>query len=449
MQLVRMYLKNITDLLVATYKVIDLRLIIIENGSEIAFLRIYFSKNPKISKKNASFFNSISEDIRFVHEILDITQTNSLMAGLRNGELKLNGSTYRISNGEANYLNDNLDNDRLYSKWVQDLYSREQEFPFLLILPPFDMTCGGILATHGIKNSIKGYNIQKIIHSFLDASSINNTNSRIVLLLPIYCILKRFIYDFEVLVHKELASQISLRLLNGDPRSIPLSDIIKDNSSILAHYLIEDDLIKGASHIGIYHHSLEIELFNEPVISKPSKPPLPNIIRHETKQESRLLIERDESKFLERKPFLIGKEFDVMKTIDSFLNTEGGVLIIGQGDDKRIIGLDNDYNKLEGDRENFDKFKNHLRKLIKDKFFQNAMVWEFIDIERIGEEDKDVCIIDIRKSHIPVFVYYEGKQYFYVRQIDNSTKLERYELSSYIIQHFCKAYDENSRHVSS
>lgn len=245
------------------------------------------------------------------------------------------------------------------------------------------------------------------------------------------------IYDFELVVHKDLTSQLSLRFLNDEPRSIPLSDINSDSPNGLMKYPIEHALIEGSSYISVYNDSLQIELFNEKIINKPPKKPLPNIIRHETKQDLRLLLERDESKFLERKPFLTGKEFDVMRTIDSFLNTEGGVLIIGQSDDKSIIGLDMDYTKLKGDRENFDKFRSHLRKLIKDKYFQNAIVWDFIGIERFKMKDKDICILDICKSNIPIFVYNDnGYQSFYIRQTDSSTKLEKSELSFYIMRHF-------------
>ncbi len=123
--------------------------------------------------------------------LVDITYSNDLMANSRNSQLDLRGYTYKISTNEANYLNRNLENDRLYSKWVQDLYSREQDFPLLLIRPPPDMPCSGILSSHSIEDSIKGYDTASIIHSFLDASSINNTNARLVILLPIYCILKK------------------------------------------------------------------------------------------------------------------------------------------------------------------------------------------------------------------------------------------------------------------
>jgi predicted HTH transcriptional regulator len=114
---------------------------------------------------------------------------------------------------------------------------------------------------------------------------------------------------------------------------------------------------------------------------------------------------------LERKPFLTfdyirksenkNKEFDVMRAIDSFLNTEGGVLIIGVDDNKTILGLNGDYSIFTGERENFDKFQNYLRKLIRDNYFKNSIVGELIEIKRFNIEGKDICLIDIRKSPVP------------------------------------------------
>jgi hypothetical protein len=157
-----MDLTTITQQLLPTYKIIDIRLIAVRDISEIAFLRIYFSKDSNIHKKNENFFNSISEDIRFVHEILDITSIGDLIAGFEEGKLVLRGNTYEISTEESNYLNGDLENTKLYSKWVQDLYARAEDFPLLLIRPPSSMTCSRILSSNGISNSIKGYDSSHI-----------------------------------------------------------------------------------------------------------------------------------------------------------------------------------------------------------------------------------------------------------------------------------------------
>jgi hypothetical protein len=231
-----------------------------------------------------------------------------------------------------------------------------------------------------------------------------------------------------------------VRLLNREPRLFEISNANGESSSQMSTHTIEHSSIKDCSQIIVYETALEIELFNEQITSIPSAESLSGLILPKTKEEARLLIERDECKTIERKPSLFDHEFDVMRTIDSFLNTEGGELIIGQGDDKSILGLEGDYVRLPGNRENFDKFRNYLMKLIKDKYFLNSIVLEFLEAGRHEIDNKDICILHIQKSYIPIFVYHEGNQLFYVRRMDNSTRLEKYDLSAYIMQHFCKSY---------
>jgi predicted HTH transcriptional regulator len=92
-----------------------------------------------------------------------------------------------------------------------------------------------------------------------------------------------------------------------------------------------------------------------------------------------------------------------MRAIDSFLNTEEGLLIIGVDDNKRPLGLDGDYSAIKGDRNNFDKVQNHLRKLIQNTYFKNSIVQQLIEIKRSQIDGKDVCLIDIHNSTVPIF----------------------------------------------
>lgn len=131
------------------------------------------------------------------------------------------------------------------------------------------------------------------------------------------------------------------------------------------------------------------------------------------------------------------KEFDVMRAINSFLNSTGGILLIGVADDKTIIGLEGDYSILPGERKNFDAFENRLRNLMRTKYFRSSFVGELITVRHSLLSHNDVCLIEIRKSEIPLFVYAEdNKQYFFVRQGNNTSKLEGIELSHYIKRHF-------------
>ncbi|MGC1929024.1 MAG: ATP-binding protein [Candidatus Nitrosopolaris sp.] len=313
----------------------------------------------------------------------------------------------------------------------------------------FSNTCSGILSSYDIPSKVKGFETSKLIHSFLDSSSINSSNSRLVILLPIYCALKQVLSSFNLVVHNKLVNQISLRILDGSPKSYPLSEIINANSSELISYHVQDALLKDGSEISTYIDSLDLELDKKEIVNMPlGTIGLPKAIQYDSEEDIRLIIQRDECKHLERKPYLsydpktkcknTGKEFDVMRAIDSFLNTEGGLLIIGVDDNKKILGLEADYSSLPGERENFDKFQNYLRMLIRNKYFKNSIVEQLIEIKRSEIDGKDICLIDIRKSPFPIFIFREEQgQQFYIRAGDNSTKIDRMELSDYLKRHFC------------
>jgi predicted HTH transcriptional regulator len=136
----------------------------------------------------------------------------------------------------------------------------------------------------------------------------------------------------------------------------------------------------------------------------------------------------------------VNKEFDVMIAIDSFLNSEGGILIIGVADDKTIVGLKGDYSILLGDRKNSNGFENKLRNLIQTKFFKTSLVGGLIKVKFHRHElsDCEICVIEVGKSHVPIFSYNEDqRQHFFVRQGNRTNKLEGIELSDYIKRHFC------------
>lgn len=90
---------QIVDSLSHTYKKIDIRLVIIRNQniSEIAFLKILFSKEENLNQKELSFFNSFSHVLQFIRKILDISDAGILIQNLQNGILKLEGNSYALS----------------------------------------------------------------------------------------------------------------------------------------------------------------------------------------------------------------------------------------------------------------------------------------------------------------------------------------------------------------
>src|SRR5215469_16602286 len=155
-----MYLQQIVDSLSHTYKKVDIRLVIVrgQNSSEIAFLKILFSKEENLKQKGLSFFNSFSFDLQFIRKILDVSDGHMLIKNLQSGEFELEGNSYAVSSGEKDFLNENFDPSTTYNKWFSDLYIKEDGldiFPLLLIRP-FYSTCNGILSSYGIPAKVKG-----------------------------------------------------------------------------------------------------------------------------------------------------------------------------------------------------------------------------------------------------------------------------------------------------
>ncbi len=112
-----------------------------------------------------------------------------------------------------------------------------------------------------------------------------------------------------------------------------------------------------------------------------------------------------------------GKEIELaaLKTIAAFMNSEGGSLIVGLGDDGSILGI-------EADRfGNEDKFLLHFNNLIKQHIGLEFSKYISFCIIRI--EDKSIFVVDCRKAELPVYVKHGDDEDFYVRVGPGTRKL--------------------------
>jgi len=115
-----------------------------------------------------------------------------------------------------------------------------------------------------------------------------------------------------------------------------------------------------------------------------------------------------------------------LKNIVAFLNTKGGVLLIGVKDDGRqITGIEVD--DYQNDDNYSLNFKNAIKSRISEKFYP-FIEWNIVDIE-----NKKVLEVECSASDTPC--YLDDKD-FYVRTNPSADKLDGPRLVEYIQSHF-------------
>jgi hypothetical protein len=165
----------------------------------------------------------------------------------------------------------------------------------------------------------------------------------------------------------------------------------------------------------------------------------------EAEQNWAELIQKGESQTVEFKSTLIIDlktnqpakfiENIVLKALAAFLNSDGGILLIGVQDNKNIIGLEPDFNSFsKSDKlDEFQKyFDNLLTKSIGDRFHRNLKV-EFPKLE-----SHRICAISIKeKSEEPVYIIDDkGQEIFYIRRQASSIALKPSQAIKYILEHW-------------
>lgn len=150
------------------------------------------------------------------------------------------------------------------------------------------------------------------------------------------------------------------------------------------------------------------------------------------------MIEKGESEILEFKSTLRVNlhtnevdrkvEHSALKTIIAYLNSRGGVLLIGVSDDKKLIGIEKDNFSSQ------DKLVLHFTNLIKRDIGSEYL--PFIKFEIIQVDKRSVLKVECKGSRKPVFLKGVGEEEFYVRNGPSSTKLSGSSLVSYIGHHF-------------
>jgi predicted HTH transcriptional regulator len=123
----------------------------------------------------------------------------------------------------------------------------------------------------------------------------------------------------------------------------------------------------------------------------------------------------------------------VLKTIAAFLNTAGGDLLIGVGDDGKVTGIESD--QFESD----DEFMRHLAQVVRNSLGDRASTC--LDSKTQIVQGKTVCVVSCQRSPEPVFLKWKETEGtlegdFYVRSGPGSVKLSPESAAEYIKTRF-------------
>lgn len=154
------------------------------------------------------------------------------------------------------------------------------------------------------------------------------------------------------------------------------------------------------------------------------------------------LVSAPEHERLERKSTLrwdlaaqkVNKSLEraAMKTVAAFLNTEGGHLIIGVGDDQQIVGIDPDCATLT--RKDADGLTTHFGNLFNTMI--GAHVRHLVRVRSLAIQDRPCMLVSVSASSRPVYLSDDGKEEFFIRTGNGTTSLKLSEAKTYIDKHF-------------
>ncbi len=166
--------------------------------------------------------------------------------------------------------------------------------------------------------------------------------------------------------------------------------------------------------------------------------PKTSILAQDFNNEIYHLLRQGESETLEFKSTMRknlktgknGKEIEIawLKGLVGFMNTHGGILLIGVDDDANILGLDND--EFDNEDKILLHFKNLLSQHIGLEFSNNIN----LIINQI--DGKTILVIECERSNRPVFLYHKNTEEFYIRSGPASVKLSVSKVLNYVAQRY-------------
>lgn len=125
-------------------------------------------------------------------------------------------------------------------------------------------------------------------------------------------------------------------------------------------------------------------------------------------------------------------QYSVLKTMAAFLNSDGGTLIIGVGDNQNIYGLDRDLKTLS--KPTPDVFEQTLINLLVEHI--GAEFGPFVRPRFENLEGNLLCVVEVNPASGPAYLLSARGKEFYVRAGNTSRALDTQDAISYINMHW-------------
>ncbi len=107
--------------------------------------------------------------------------------------------------------------------------------------------------------------------------------------------------------------------------------------------------------------------------------------------------------------------------------------MLGVDDERSVIGLARDY-KLFGKKDSRDAYENFLTGLLLNNLGKDSAALISITFHEL--DGKDVCKVEAKKSHKPVFVKDGTGEHFYIRAGNSTQLLSTREAIDYCKMHW-------------
>lgn len=466
---------SILPILKEMYKNIDVRAILVRSEDSkwnSAFLKIFFTKKSRenvqaIYKKKESFRTILKDpNLKVVSECMDIDRARIMFDEIKDGRITINGNPVRLLiEGAKNIFN----HDLLSNEHVIDLYTTKQQrdgYPHKFICLGTNRTPREIVKKNGISLMESGRDIFEFLHPYLDSTSIYSTNNNLVIVFPLYCKSVPLSRDEEERYYRKLSvhdyfiegSDILLEFRKeGELKSIDNPKLnnyaykLQCNDKIWSILLPKPDPMSldeiDKITINITDEALgsilddEISLDKSGTVQATASEDMQELFELPIDQ----LRKRYESRNLEFKSSLrwdyknskISEdvELSAIKELPAFMNSVGGMLVIGIDDNRQILGLQKDFDTFR-DRKNWDGWLQHLENLLYGRYRIDKKFSDYINTRREENNGDSIAKIKIQRSPDPVWVKVNEQDILYIRRDSGTDSLRDKEAHDYIISHW-------------